>query len=192
MFDPPATRDILTDLPSIDGVPEPELVNDLRCGVHFPFLLTRALLPKLRAAPGPVELVFIGSFGGSHPMPRLVPVSPTKAFLRQFSGNLVADEHFPGPLPAEGARSSNISSTYMLVGSVVTSARKVEEGLLSPSAETFAKAVVDRIGCGQPVLAPYFPQAVVFTLVDMLGQGIQEVMFRKSIQNELQVHAKRQ
>ena len=176
----------------IDGASEEELVKDLRCGVHFPFLLTRALLPKLRASSGPVEFVFIGSFGGSHPMPRLVPVSPTKAFLRQFSGSLVADEHFPGPLPAEGARPSNVSSTYMLVGSVVTSARKVEESLLSPSADTFAKAVVDRIGCGRAVIAPYFPQAVVFALVDMLSEGIQEVMFRKSMQNELQVQAKRE
>ena len=45
----------------IDGAPEEELVKDLRCGVHFPFLLTRALLPKLRASSGPVEFVFIGA-----------------------------------------------------------------------------------------------------------------------------------
>ena len=42
------------------------------------------------------------------------------------------------------------------------------------------------------MIAPYFPQAVVFAVVDMLSGGIKEALFRKSIQNELQIHAKQE
>lgn len=123
-----------------DAIPESTLFSELRVNAIFPWLLTRALLPKLRTARGPVKVVFVGSGGGELPLPGSIPYGATKAFLRQLSATIDADERFRQP--------SNVTTCYLLVGGVVSAGHRAKSSLFMPEAEPFAKCLVNKIGSG--------------------------------------------
>ncbi|KAI0684915.1 NAD(P)-binding protein [Cytidiella melzeri] len=148
----------------VDGISEKVLMDDLRTNATFPWMLSRALLPKLRKASGPVELVFVGSFGAELPLPCYNPYGAAKAFLKQMSALLTADERFRHP--------TNVTTMYLIVGSVVSGSHRVAESLLSPTAESFAKHVVHKIGCGRRCVFAYVPHAVQLWAVGFLPERI--------------------
>ena len=150
---------------SIDGIPAEDLLTDIRRNALFPFLFTRALLPKLRRVSGPVEIVYCGSLSSSLPIPRIIPYGATKAFLRQLSASLGADEKF------RPAGKPNVSTLYMDIGSVATVAHPKASSFATPAAEVFGKHFVHCIGCGLPSIMPYWPHAILRGLVDVLPES---------------------
>ena len=150
----------------IDAIAEHSLWASMRLNFVFPFFLTRALLPKLRSAHGPAEVVFIGSFAGDSYLPRLTPYGASKAFLKQLSHALQSDERI--------WHATNVSTMYVTVGSVVSGSHRVTEGLGYPSAEAFAERMVDRFGCGRQVVVPWLVHAIQFWLVGMLPASVAE------------------
>ncbi|KAI0684914.1 NAD(P)-binding protein [Cytidiella melzeri] len=136
----------------IDEIPEKVLMDDLRRNATFPWMLSRALLPKLRKASGPVELVFVGSLAAELPVPCLNPYGATKAFLQQMSDTIAADERIRKP--------TNVTTMYLRVGSVVSGSHRVPATLFSPSSELFAKHIVHKIGCGKRSVMVYLPHAL--------------------------------
>jgi 17beta-estradiol 17-dehydrogenase / very-long-chain 3-oxoacyl-CoA reductase len=127
-------------------------MTDLRVNATFPWLLSRAVLPKLRRASGPTALVFVGSVSALLPLPGLIPYSPSKAFLRQLSSTLGADERFRTP--------SNVATLYLHVGSVVSGSHAVPATFFSPTAESFAAHAVRKIGCSRREAFAYWPHAL--------------------------------
>lgn len=164
---------------SIDGIEKSVLLSDIRRNALFPFLLTRALLPKLRRAAGPVELVFCGSLSSAMPTPRVIPYGATKAFLRQLSAALRSDELFRATRPA------NISTIYMDVGSVVSAIHKVPSSFTSPTSEDYAKHFVHCIGCGRPAIVPYWPHALQMVFVDWVPAWLLRPMLFNEMEGEL-------
>ena len=117
-------------------------------------------------------------------MPRLVPYGPSKAFLKHMSGTLGFDErlwHVPDV---------RVSSLYVIVGSVVSSTHKVLETAAQPSAESFAKAMVDKFGCGRPIVAPWFVHALQFWSIRLLPRAMAEKIFADRMEIEVELAKK--
>ncbi len=148
----------------------------------FPWLLTRALLPKLRTARGPVKVVFVGSGSGELPLPGSIPYGPTKAFLRQLSATIDADERFRQP--------SNVTTTYLLVGGVVSAAHRAEPSLFIPEAEPFAKSLVNKIGSERSVVVPWVWHALQLWAVGFVPESMLRKIAQDGIEEELKMLAK--
>ena len=151
----------------------------MRLNFLFPFFLTRAILPKLRMVAGPTQIVFIGSFAGDSYLPRLTPYGASKAFLKQLSHALEFDERVWRP--------TNVSTMYVTVGSVVSGSHKVVEGLGYPTAEVFAKAMVDKFACGRQVVVPWLVHAIQFWLVSVLPAIVAERTMAAEIKKEIEL-----
>jgi len=130
----------------IDAYPEEDLMGEVRVNALFSLYLTRAFLPQLRATPGPVNVIFVGSVGAEVRVLRLSIDGPSKAFLYQLTRCLNSDERHWEP--------SNVSFTYFRVGTVVTGGFRPGSTptLFIPAAADFAKSVVARIGCGREIV----------------------------------------
>ncbi len=165
-----------------DAVPESTLLSDLRVNAIFPWLLTRALLPKLRTARGPVEVVFLGSVSSQLPIPGLNPYGATKAFLRQLSLAIGADERFRQP--------SNVTTSYLLVGGVVSAGHRADASLFIPEAEPFAKSLVNKIGCGRSVIVPWAWHALQFWGVGFLPESVLRKTVEDATEEELKMLTK--
>lgn len=163
--------------PRLDQIPIDTLAAEFRKNALFAFFLSRAILPKLRAAGGPAEMVFIGSFAGEATLPRLTPYGQSKAFLKHLSGALGMDERYWVP--------TNVSTLYVIVGSVLSSTHPVAESMWTPSSATYAKALVDKIGCGRRVVAPYLPHALQFWAVAQMPRALSEKTMVQAMEEEV-------
>jgi len=150
----------------IDGLSEANIYGIVHRNAMFPLLLTRALLPKLRktAKLGPVLVQFVGSQSGEISPPRFSTYAGSKAFLKALTRGLINDERFwDGP--------TGVTFEYLMVGQVVSNSVHAEASFGSPSSDTFAKALVARIGCGWRMYAPYMPHAVMQWAIELLGES---------------------
>ncbi len=166
----------------MDAIPESTLLSDFRLNATFPWLLTRALLPKLRTARGPVELAFIGSVAGILPLPGLVPYGASKAFLQQLSATISADERFRSP--------TNITTSYLLVGSVVTPGHIAKANLGTPYSEPFAKRLVAKIGSGRSVVVPWVWHAVRLWMSGFFPESVLKKGLAHAAEEELKTNVK--
>ncbi|PSR74727.1 hypothetical protein PHLCEN_2v9606 [Hermanssonia centrifuga] len=166
----------------LDSISEKELMDDIYRNSLFPFFFTRAILPKLRQASGPAEMLYIGSLAGERPMPHLTPYGATKSFLKQFSGSIGLDERSGIP--------SNVSTVYVNVGSVVSNSHKIEANLFSPSSEIYAKSLVDKIGCGRKVLVPYLPHALQFWPTNVIPEWMLDRFVKQAMEEEMKLWKK--
>ncbi|KAI0340286.1 NAD(P)-binding protein [Trametopsis cervina] len=166
----------------VDTIPTETLFSDLNRNAIFPWLLTRALLPKLRTARGPVQLVYVGSVAADMPIPGLIPYGATKAFLRQLSITLDADERF--------FEASNVSMMYLSVGSVVSNSNRVDQGLFAPDTQTFAKSLVAKIGCGKRKVFAYLPHAVQLWSTGFLPEALLNKLVADAQKEQIRVAKK--
>jgi 17beta-estradiol 17-dehydrogenase / very-long-chain 3-oxoacyl-CoA reductase len=141
----------------------------------FPLLLTRALLPTLRARQGPAHVMFVGSQSANISIPRFTIYASSKNFIKALARCLDADEHWPV------SHRQGVSFMYLNVGEVVSSTMQITPGLFAPTSERFAKAVVARIGCGRKQITPWMPHAVLEWFMTMLGESIVERFTRQEV-----------
>lgn len=160
----------------IDKVPEVDIMDDMRLNAIFPLLLTRAILPQLRKVPGPTEIVYTGSRSGDVPIPTVTPYSAAKAFLKQLSAIIRADETFRHP--------SNVNTMCLNIGNVISSSYKPEPSIFTPTAEVFGKHVVARIGCGRPVVFPYMFHALQAFITDLIPAAVLEREVRAEMEKQ--------
>ena len=159
-------------------------MGDIARNALFPFFLTRALLPKLRRAAGPVEVVFTGSLSSSLPCPRINPYGASKAFLRQLTRGLHSDERF------RAARAANVSYSYMDVGSVATAGHKFAPSLATPAAADFAKHFVHFIGCGRAYIVPYWLHALQMVFMHAMPEVLTTPMIFQAMAEEVEAGKK--
>jgi 17beta-estradiol 17-dehydrogenase / very-long-chain 3-oxoacyl-CoA reductase len=69
---------------------------------------------------------------------------------------------------------SNLQFMYLVVGQVSTNAFPRNPDPLRPDSDTFAKAVVHKIGCGKRRIAPYLGHAVSHWFAEALGEDLGE------------------
>lgn len=171
----------------IDGFSEAELLETIVWNDVFPLFLTRALLPKLRAAAqhGPVLAQFVGSHAALVSPVTMTAYAATKAFLAALSRGLDNDEQYWGT-------PTGVRFEYISVGNVSSAANPQDVDFMTPSSPAFAKALVGSIGCGKRNYTPSFPHAILAGLASLLPEKTMDKMAVGMIKKALEAQHKRQ
>lgn len=151
----------------------------------FPLLLTRALLPGLRrtAKSGPVLVQFVGSLAAENPPPRHATYAGSKSFLKALVRGLNNDERFwDGP--------SGVTFECLVTYIVQSNNMHLNPSWMAPRAETFAKAVVKRAGCGRWLYTPYMPHAILLWSAQLLGEKKVDELGAREIEAQLAAEEK--
>ena len=129
---------------------------------RFTTHLTAAVLPTLLQHQ-PSLIMSIGSMANTG-TPYVTMYSGVKAFLATWSMGLARE------MRAEGR---DVEILCVVAGSVTgVSFRKEPASLAQPTAEIFAAAALDRVGCGQVVLPGYWGHAVLKVAMGILPEFI--------------------
>ncbi|KIN05144.1 hypothetical protein OIDMADRAFT_142894 [Oidiodendron maius Zn] len=147
----------------------------LNMNIRFTIYLTRALLPHLIKNQKPSLIINIGSFADIG-MPWLSMYSGTKAFINSWSSALARE------LNAEETRVEVLAIVPVRVTDV--SFRKEAPTLVQPNVRTFARASLQKVGCGRHVVAGYWVHDVVISLLGLLPGSRFSKILVKSIKAE--------
>ena len=135
----------------------------MNLNARFPTQLTKALLPKLTQTNGPSLIMNIGSMG-DFCVPYATIYGGSKGFNMTWSSSLAME------LKSEG---KNVEVLAISVGRVTdVSHNKKNASFFTPSARTMAKAALQRVGCGKPVVVGYVGHALQKFLVGLLPFSI--------------------
>ena len=135
----------------------------MNLNARFPTQLTKALLPKLTRTNAPTQIMNIGSTG-DFCVPYATVYGGSKGFNMTWSSSLAME------LKSEG---KNVEVLAISVGRVTdVSHHKKDASFFTPSARTMAKAALQRVGCGRPVVVGYVGHALQKFLVGLLPFSI--------------------
>ncbi|EPS94306.1 NAD-binding protein [Fomitopsis schrenkii] len=170
----------------IDGFSEAELLETIFWNDVFPLLLTRALLPQLRATAqrGPVLAQFVGSQAALASPVTMTTYAATKGFLATLSRGLDNDEQLWGT-------PTGVRFEYLSVGNVSTPGNPQDVSLMTPSAAAFAKALVDKIGCGKRFYTPSRPHAILGSAAAVLPERTVDAIAAQMIEKAHEAQRKR-
>ncbi|KIJ54928.1 hypothetical protein M422DRAFT_153177 [Sphaerobolus stellatus SS14] len=130
----------------------------------FPLHIIQTLLPQLRRVNGLALVLNVGSYAGETPPPRLAIYAASKRFVNTLGWALSIDERYYTP--------TNVEFMYLVVGEVSTNSVQKEATLFCPNADTFARWVIARIGCGRRQITPYIFHAVAQWLIESCGKDM--------------------
>lgn len=135
---------------TVEEFTRPELEASVACNATFHLLVINALMPNL-IAHQPALIINIGSFA-SLGMPMFPAYAPSKAFQRNMTDELAAEQHF---------LQRDIEVICMLVGSVTnTNSVHLPTSFANPDAPTWVRSALGRIGCGRTQITPFLPHAL--------------------------------
>ena len=131
----------------------------INLNARFPTQLTKALLPQLTQSISPSLIMNIGS-SGDFCVPYATVYGGSKGFNMTWSSSLGME------LKSEGR---NVEVLAVSVGRVTdVSHNKKDASFFTPSARTMARAALQRVGCGRPVVVGYVGHALQKFLVGIL------------------------
>ena len=164
-----------TTLEEIDAI--------MNVNARFPTQLTKTLIPKLTQTKSPSLIMNIGSMG-DFCVPYATIYGGSKGYNMTWSSSLAME------LKSEG---KNVEVLGISVGRVTdVSHNKKEASFFTPSARTMARAALQRVGCGKPVVVGYvghalqkffvrlLPASVVSDAVTSLMKGV----WKESLRNQ--------
>lgn len=140
----------------------------------FPAVLTHALMPLL--AKQRSLIINIGSVVALFPTPYLELYSGSKAFNLAWSKSL-SQEMQAENLPVE--------VIGVVVGRVENATSKDKTGLFMPTSQGFAKATLDKVGCGQDIITAYWPHALQIMALNLLPGWIQTKALLSATKEEM-------
>ncbi|EMC96926.1 hypothetical protein BAUCODRAFT_147123 [Baudoinia panamericana UAMH 10762] len=114
--------------------------------------ITRLLLPQL-IANQPGLIITVGSGASEVPVPYTAVYSGCKSFNMVFSRSLAAE------MKAEG---HDVEVLGVVSGLVSTAMEPRPVTLFCPTSRTFARSVLDKVGCGRSIIWPYLPHLINF------------------------------
>jgi 17beta-estradiol 17-dehydrogenase / very-long-chain 3-oxoacyl-CoA reductase len=143
-----------------------EVVDGLiNINARFLSQITRLILPQLYKRPR--SLILNISSAAEQGLPYLSVYSATKSYTKAFSNAMTVEMK---------AERKNVEVLAIMAGSVQVTSNSQPLSLFHPSAETFAREVMRRIGCGRKSVYAYLPhalQAGTMTLIpDWLATSI--------------------
>lgn len=139
----------------------------INVNARFPAQLTRALLPKLSRPEGPTLIMNIGSLADSG-VPYATVYGGSKAFNMAMSSSLAVEVK---------VEAKDIEVLAIPIGRVTDCAHNEEpSSFFTPTARTMARACVDRVGCGRPVVVGYIGHAMQKFLIDLLPVFVFEML----------------
>ena len=146
----------------------------LALNVSFPCQLTAAVLPSL-IKHQPSLILTVGSMA-EYGNPWLSMYGGSKAFNMAWSRGLARE------MKAEGR---DIEVLGILTGEVTDcSHNKRPANWKMPDARTYARAVVDKVGCGELVVNGYWTQGILKAVVDRLPENIVTPMLIGAMQEQ--------
>lgn len=157
---------------SLEEMSEETAVGMLNLNTVFPALLTRAVRPLLAKR---AYIISVGSLAAQLGIPFLSLYAGSKAFLMAFSTAL--DREL-------AAQETSITTLGVVLGGcrtessgLVTRDANGKEKLkywsyLIPTPEVVAKAILDRVGCGRPVVIPYLGHAIQLMPLEWLPSAL--------------------
>jgi 17beta-estradiol 17-dehydrogenase / very-long-chain 3-oxoacyl-CoA reductase len=116
---------------------------------RFPSQITRLLVPHLSKRPR--SLIMNISSASERGLPYLSVYSATKSYVTAFSKALAAEMK---------TEKRNVEVLAIIVGSVQVTTNDLPLSIFHPSAETFARAAMERVGCGRTSVCGYLPHAL--------------------------------
>ena len=135
----------------------------MNMNARFPTQLTKTLLPKLTQMKTPSLMMNIGSMG-DFSVPYATIYGGSKGFNMTWSSSLAME------LKSEG---KDVEVLAISVGRVTdVSHHKKDASFFTPNARTMAKAALQRVGCGKPVVVGYVGHALQKFLVGLLPFSI--------------------
>lgn len=142
------------------GLNTPEDIDALiNTNARFPVQFTRAVLPLLLSHGGPALIMTMGSMADAG-MPYLDVYAASKSFDLVFSRALRRE------LRAEG---SNVEVLGIMTGEVTdVEWDRTERSLFRPASREFARAALERVGCGVDVVAPWWTHGLTWGCLDFL------------------------
>ena len=136
--------------------------DTLAMNVGFPTQLTTALLPSL-IKHQPSLIITLGSMA-DYGNPWISIYSGSKAFLLSWCRALAREMKLEG---------RDIEVLGILTGEVTDCAHNKRPATLRmPDAKSYARAVVDKVGCGEMVVNGYWFQGIMKALVDRLPASV--------------------
>jgi short-subunit dehydrogenase len=151
-----------------------EVDRALNLNARFPIQLTRVLLPILEGN-GPSLIMNISSLAAIG-APYLCVYVGSKGFIEAFTRGLKTEIR---------AEAENVEVIGIRTGNVLSGSNKVRTSFFTPTSRVMARAALARVGCGQTLIAAYWPhwlQLVPFNIFpEKIIQTwlIQELKLRK-------------
>ena len=146
-----------------------QIEETITLNTTFPSQLTRNLLPLL----GKKSLILnVSSYTALFPPPYLAVYAATKAYNNAFSIALQREL-------------DDVEVISLLTGSVNTGSNRKEVSFMRPDARTYAKAVLNIVGCGRKSIMPYWPHAIQTFVMSILPERLLDNATKSAIQKEL-------
>lgn len=146
-----------------------EIDETITLNTAFPSQLTRNLLPHLSERS---VILNVSSYAGLFPPPYLSVYAGTKAYNNAFSVSLAREL-------------DKIEVISLITGSVNTGTNKKPVTFMRPDASTYARHVLNSIGCGRKSVIPYWPHAVQTFLISILPDRLIDRATKNALQKEM-------
>ena len=163
-----------------------EIDSVLNLNARFHVQLTRALLPLLLGNEGvsynnrsaqQALIMYISSLTGVEPVPLLSTYAPSKALGNTFMVALGREFRFI---------KAPVDTLSVIVGRVTETAYvKDKPDVFAPSAQTMAKAALDRVGCGYFSVAGYWAHAVQLSFLSWIPEPLRSSVVNSAMKNLL-------
>jgi 17beta-estradiol 17-dehydrogenase / very-long-chain 3-oxoacyl-CoA reductase len=140
------------DYRTLEEFGEDDLNRTLNMNARFPAQLTRQLIPILKKNQ-PSLIINVGSLSSISAPPYLTMYCGGKAFNQAFSYSLSAEL-------ACDPSTKDMEVLFIQVGEVVSNTHLLAENLICPSSLPFARASLNRVGCGYRGTAGYIIHAM--------------------------------
>ncbi|KAF7342034.1 putative short chain dehydrogenase protein [Mycena venus] len=139
-----------------------ELIDSVNLNATFTLLMTHAFLPTL-IKNAPSLCVNVGSLADNG-VPTVASYAASKNFVNGLSRSLANEMLLQG---------HDVTFMAMRVGMVTGTVEvKMKRTLTTPDTVTFARALLNRVGCGRTVVVPYVAHALQQMAVDLLPEGL--------------------
>jgi 17beta-estradiol 17-dehydrogenase / very-long-chain 3-oxoacyl-CoA reductase len=171
------TNPIYLPLDQLSGA---DIDINIAINARFPTRVTAALLPTLKAN-SPSLIINAGSYAGIFGLPYIATYTSTKAYIHTFTRALRAE------LECDGCYDVEVMGS--LIGDTASSRNEAADNGFKVSAESCAKGMLAKAGCGETLVAPDFRHwitgLVVQSLPDGVGRKIMLPEMRKRRQEEI-------
>jgi len=170
---------VYTEVQDIDAEDIDHLIN---LNARFPAQFTRAVVPLLLSHGGPALILTMGSMS-EFGMPYLSIYSASKCFDMSFSRAVRRE------MMAEGR---NVEVLGIMTGEVTGVRHDRSKGsLMRPDSKLFAKAALDKVGCGEDVIAAWWLQGIVYAVVSMMPLSLLDKSLATGVREDMDRRAKR-
>ncbi|KAE9372079.1 short chain dehydrogenase/reductase [Stipitochalara longipes BDJ] len=163
----------------IQDTPTEDIDYLINLNARFPAQFTRVVVPLLLSHGGPALILTMGSMS-EFGMPQLSLYSATKCFDMVFSKALRREMILAGR--------TNVEVLGIMAGSVTgVSHNKSQSTLLMPDSAAFARAAIERVGCGEDVVAATWVQGVVYKMVGAMPLFLRDRSLEAGVKGDMEM-----